>query len=93
MSEFSIAETKAQLPRLVQQAEAGDVVRITRRGRQVAVLLSRASDERLIAPRDDLAGFLNTWRAAMDARGIAPPDAAAWQDLRDNSARPAPGWE
>ena len=93
MPEFSIAETKAQLPRLVQKAEGGEVVRITRRGRQVAVLLSRQSYERLIAPRADLAGFLKTWRAAMAARGIAPTDEADWQGLRDNSARPAPGLE
>ena len=47
MAETSIAEAKNQLTRLIHQAERGDTVHITRRGRPVAVLLSEAEYARL----------------------------------------------
>ncbi len=47
MAETSIAEAKNQLTRLIHQAERGDAVHITRRGRPVAVLLSEAEYARL----------------------------------------------
>ncbi|MBI5510264.1 MAG: type II toxin-antitoxin system Phd/YefM family antitoxin [Deltaproteobacteria bacterium] len=37
---YSIADARNQLPRLVHQAEAGQAVEITRRGRAVAVVVS-----------------------------------------------------
>ncbi|MHB8266248.1 MAG: type II toxin-antitoxin system Phd/YefM family antitoxin [Acidithiobacillus ferrivorans] len=39
-TEYSIADAKNRLPALVHMAERGEVVRITRRGRPVAVILS-----------------------------------------------------
>ena len=47
MSESSIAEAKTQLTRLIHQAERGEVVHITRRGKPVAVLLSEEEYARL----------------------------------------------
>jgi prevent-host-death family protein len=47
MAETSIAEAKTQLTRLIHQAERGQPVHITRRGKPVAVLLSQAEYERL----------------------------------------------
>ena len=47
----SIAEAKARFADLVHQAEAGQVVRISRRGKPVAVLLSLAEFEQLQSPR------------------------------------------
>jgi len=44
---YSIAEARAHLPRIVDQAEAGDEVELTRRGRPVAVLVSRQRFDRL----------------------------------------------
>jgi len=49
MTTVSIAEAKNQLPRIVQQAETGDPVHITRHGKPVAVLVSEAEYERLRA--------------------------------------------
>lgn len=39
MADISIAEAKAHFSELVDRAEAGEVVRITRRGKQVARLM------------------------------------------------------
>jgi prevent-host-death family protein len=47
MAETSIAEAKTQLTRLIHEAERGEAVHITRRGRPVAVLLSEDAYARL----------------------------------------------
>jgi prevent-host-death family protein len=93
MSQVSIAEAKTHLPRLVQQAEAGEPVRITRRGRPVAVLLSEREFERLSAPRTGILDFLRMWRAEMDAQGIELAEGTEFDGLRDNSQRQVPAWE
>ena len=85
MNQASIAEAKNQFPRLVQQAEAGERVSITRRGRPVAVLLSVQDYERLLNPLPDLAGFLSTWRAQMQAAATSYPEAGEFEQLRDNT--------
>jgi len=47
MSEVSIAEAKNCLTRLIHEAEQGETVHITRRGKPVAVMVSEAEYERL----------------------------------------------
>jgi len=44
---YSIAEARIRLPRIVDQAEAGIEVELTRRGQPVAVLVSCREFERL----------------------------------------------
>jgi prevent-host-death family protein len=89
MTQASIAEAKNNFPRLVQQAEAGEQVSITRRGRPVAVLLSTQAYERLIAPKPALSEFLHAWREEMRAAAIPFADEDVFMNLRDN----APGRE
>lgn len=48
---YSIAEARSHLPTLVDQAEAGQAVELTRRGKPVAVLLSLTEVARLRAER------------------------------------------
>jgi prevent-host-death family protein len=59
---YSIAEARAQLPRIVDQAEAGVEVELTRRGQPVAVVVSRRELDRLRGTqrhfRDAYAAFL-----------------------------------
>lgn len=45
--QYSIAEARASLPDIVDQAEAGVEVELTRRGRPVAVVVSRRTLDRL----------------------------------------------
>ena len=56
---YSIAEARARLSDLVDQAEAGQSVELTRRGQPIAVLLSVAEVERLRAER---ARFADAYR-------------------------------
>jgi prevent-host-death family protein len=48
---YSIAEARSRLPRIVDQAESGVEVELTRRGRPVAVLVSLREFERLRGKR------------------------------------------
>jgi prevent-host-death family protein len=57
---YSIAEAKNNLARLVHEAEQGHAVRLTRRGKPVAVLISTEQYERLSGPRNR-----PEWRAAV----------------------------
>lgn len=43
----SISEARANLPRLVREAEDGETVELTRRGKAVAVLMGRREYDRL----------------------------------------------
>lgn len=93
MSEVSIAEARNHLPRIVQQAEAGETVHITRRGRPVAVLLSELEFARMSAPRQGFSEFTREWRKNMIARGIDFPAEGELENLRDNSARQDVSWD
>jgi prevent-host-death family protein len=44
---YSIADARSSLPRIVDEAEAGAEVELTRRGRPVAVIVSRRTFDRL----------------------------------------------
>jgi prevent-host-death family protein len=88
MSDFSIAEAKSHFAQLVQQAEAGQPVRITRRGKPVAVLMSGADYERLAVPADSLFDFTTRLRLEALAAGVPLFDAANLEGLRDQSQRP-----
>ena len=48
---YSIAEARSRLPSIVDQAEAGVEVELTRRGQPVAVLVSHREFERLRGKR------------------------------------------
>jgi len=48
---YSIAEARSRLPRIVDQAESGVEIELTRRGQPVAVLVSHREFERLRGKR------------------------------------------
>ena len=48
---YSIAEARSRLPKIVNQAEAGVDIELTRRGQPVAVLVSHREFERLRGKR------------------------------------------
>lgn len=81
---FSIAEARNHLSEVVRLAEDEGPVELTRRGRPVAVVVSRDEYLRLLAPADDPFGFLERFRSDRDLErcGLEPGDVAA---LRDQS--------
>ena len=56
---YSIAEARSSLPTIVDQAEAGAEIELTRRGKPVAVLISHRQLERL---RNDRPQFIDVYR-------------------------------
>ena len=89
MSDASIANAKARFAELVHEAEAGTPVRITRRGKPVAVLLAEADYVRLQAPQGGWVAFSQAWRDQMAAESLPLMSDDELDGLRDRSERPA----
>lgn len=87
---YSIADAKAQFADLVNQAQEGLPVRITRRGKPVAVLLSETEYERLQSARGGWVAFSKAWRRDMDRQGLDYLSDSELQGLRDRIERTAP---
>lgn len=64
--ELSIAHARNRLPALVHEVEEGRPVRLTRRGKPVAVLVSLREYERLGAGRPDLWESIESFRRQSD---------------------------
>jgi prevent-host-death family protein len=84
MSQVSIAEAKNTLTRLIYEAERGEAVHITRRGKPVAVLVSEAAYERLKAgvQQKDVWQAIQEWRAQarFDWPELTPEEVDSWRD-------------
>ncbi len=88
MKEASIRDAKSSLTSLLREVEKGRSVRLTRRGKPVAVLLSERQYERLkIAgrPQHDFMSFLQGWRREMIAKGLPFASDDELNALRDRS--------
>ena len=64
---YSIAEARSNLPSIVDQAEAGQAVELTRRGKPVAVVVSLQEFERLQGRRP---GFGDAYRAFLEEHSL-----------------------
>jgi len=84
MHQVSIAEAKNALTRLIYEAERGDAIHITRRGKPVAVLVSQDEYERLKAggQKKDIWQALQAWRAqaSFDWPELTPEEVDSWRD-------------
>ena len=56
---YSIAEARSNLPIIVDQAEAGQEIELTRRGKPVAVVISLREFEKL---QDERTSFVDTYK-------------------------------
>jgi prevent-host-death family protein len=82
---YSIAEARANLPTLVDEAEAGAAIELTRRGEVVAVMISVNEYERL---RSQRIGFQEAYQQFLKKHSPADTgiDAAAFaKQVRDRS--------
>ena len=79
---YSIAEARSRLPKIVDDAEAGVEIELTRRGQPVAVLVSRREFERLRGKRlhfrDAYKKFLETH--SLEQIGVDKDFAASVRD-------------
>ena len=68
---YSIAEARSNLPTIVDQAEAGLEIELTRRGRAVAVLVSPRQLERL---RGDRTRFSDAYKTFLSRHSLEDID-------------------
>jgi prevent-host-death family protein len=81
---YSIAEARNDLPGVIHDVERGGPVKITRRGKPVAVLISIQEYDRLAVSRPSFADAYEAWKAGVDFAEVAvEPDHFA--GLRDRS--------
>ncbi|MEX2394608.1 MAG: type II toxin-antitoxin system Phd/YefM family antitoxin [Actinomycetota bacterium] len=80
---YSIAEARANLPKLIDAVESGEHVEVTRRGKPVAVIVSERFYEQVRDARPSFASWYREWREKYP-KGIDLPD-DYWDSLRDKS--------
>jgi prevent-host-death family protein len=79
---YSIAEARSNLASIVDQAEAGQEVQLTRRGKPVAVVVSLRELERLRGERTSFAAAYRRFSAAHPSREVGV-DEDAFARTRD----------
>jgi prevent-host-death family protein len=89
MASYSIAEARKRLPELVDEALDGEPATITRRGRDVAVVLSLADYERLKRGKRTFREAYAAYRAEFPEGVLDEDDPPLgpefWNSLRDRS--------
>jgi prevent-host-death family protein len=88
MKSTSVREAKSGLTGLLREVEKGHAVRLTRRGKPVAVLLSEQQYERLQRqrqPERSFLQFLRGWRREMIAKGLTFMSEQELAEMRDRS--------
>ncbi len=84
-NQFSIAEAKNRLPSIIHYVEKGPYVKLTRRGKPVAVLLSIQEYERLRRKYSGFWSALSAFRQNIQDEGIEI-SGMDFDGLRDTSA-------
>jgi prevent-host-death family protein len=81
---YSIAEARASLPTLVDEVQAGNEVELTRRGKPVAVVVSREAYDRLRSARVRFTDAYDAFRARFSMHDLAG-ETDLFADVRDHS--------
>jgi prevent-host-death family protein len=81
--DFSIAEARKRLPALVHAVESGPPVRLTRRGKPVAMLISLEEYEHLRPKRADLWQAIQAFRQRTDLAALDLEE--TFRGVRDRS--------
>ena len=82
--QYSIAEAKSKLPAIIHSVEEGPLVKLTRHGKPVAVLLSIREYEQLVHKKKGFWNALTEFRKALKKADIEITD-ADFELLRDTS--------
>ena len=83
--EHSIAEARRNLPRLIREAELGKTVRLTQRGRPVAVLVGHRSFERMVTGRRSFVEAYEEFKKTVDLADLDFDPAELLEGTRDES--------
>jgi antitoxin Phd len=83
--QYSITEARDNFPRVVHEAESGESVELTRRGKPVAVLISLEEYRRLATGRPSFWAAYEEFRRRHEGSEVETED--VWADVRE----PSPG--
>jgi prevent-host-death family protein len=79
---YSIADARSNLPSIVDEAEAGQAIELTRRGKPVAVIVSLRELERLRGTRTQFSDAYGKFLAAHSLREVGI-DPEVFESTRD----------
>lgn len=82
-NQYTISEAKNRLPSIVHSVESGPSVKLTRRGRPVAILLSIKEYEKLVNKNIGFWNALINFRKQVEEIAISDSD---FEGLRDRSS-------
>jgi prevent-host-death family protein len=85
VTKHSIANARINLSQLVREAEAGQVVELTRRGEKVAVLIGQKAFDRLTAPAKGFWEALTEFRQDEDLDALDLDPDEIFVGVRDQS--------
>jgi prevent-host-death family protein len=74
MIEYSIAEGNSNFAKMIREAEIKGPVKIIRRGKPIAIVLSVEEYERLAEPKDDFWSAYLKWRSQADWSKVSNDD-------------------
>jgi prevent-host-death family protein len=85
--QYSIARARDRLTQLVHDAERGEPIELTRRGKLVAVIVSVEDFQRIPAPEPkSFEEFVEKWRASMTPEELEELNSDdIYRDVRDRS--------
>ena len=90
--QYSIADAKNKLPSIIHQVEKGPCIKLTRRGKPVAVLLSIGEFERLSISNTGFWNALVSFRQRINSEGLTF-SGNEFQGLRDPSLGREVDWD
>lgn len=95
MKQATIRDARNSLTSLVREVECGKPVRLTRRGKPVAVIVSENDYERLTSTRPSRKDpwlALQEWRATLPTgySGVADLEVDSWRDRSPDGGRKSP---
>ena len=85
MFDYSVSEAKASFSQLIRKAEAGQEVRVTRRGLPVAVLLSAQKYDELKAGRPSFTERYQAFRQEFELDAVELDPDEIFAGVRDRS--------
>lgn len=81
--DYSVAQARDHLAKLVHEAERGRPIRITRRGKPAAVLISEAEFRRVSGRASKgLGDAILAWRAEHNGVHLTDTEIGSWRDRR-----------
>lgn len=90
LARLSVADARRQFPQLIQRAEGGEAIQISRHGTPVAVVISTVEYERLTQARPSLPDMLASWRKRAADAGVDELGEGVFDGVRSSLDRVAP---